>query len=178
MHNIAVDDHAHKDAKTLCKTLDLTLGEFFKHCVIYVKKTGIDPSKADSESPHKVVKELEKRIGQLVAFIKKQEQEKMNPLLENLIILKHQMEDILKKLPQAERFETAITTGNKAILLLMENHKKEMDLLKQSQQKRDGENNLVLNNLTKALSNLQAGQAGINETIATELGKKNILHRK
>src|ERR1700751_6010522 len=127
MHNVAVDDHTHKEANTLCKTLDLTLGELFKHCVVYVKKTGIDPSKADSESPHKVVKELEKRIGQLVAFIKTQEQEKMNPLLENLIILKGQTEDVLEKLPKAERFETAIATGNKAILLLMENHKKEMD---------------------------------------------------
>ena len=178
MTTIAIDGRTHKEAKTLCKTLGFNLGELVQHSVQYFKKTGIDPSKADSESPHKVVKELEKRIGQLVAFIKTQEQEKMNPLLENLIILKHQMEDILKKLPQAERFETAITTGNKAIILLIENHEKEMELLKQSQQKRDGENNLVLNNLTKALSNLQAGQAGINETIATELGKKNILHRK
>ncbi len=172
MTTIAIDERTHKEAKTLCKTLNLNLGELVQHSVQYFKKTGIDPSKADSESPHKVVKELEKRIGQLVAFIKTQEQEKMNPLLENLIILKGQMEDILQKLPKAERFETTIATGNKAILLLMENHKKEMDLLKESQQKRDSENKTVLNDLTKTLSILQAEQSGIKEAIENKLSKK------
>jgi len=170
MHNIAVDDHTHKEAKTLCKTLDLTLGEFFKHCVIYVKKTGIDPSAADNESPHKVVKELEKRIGQLVAFIKKQEQEKMNPLLENLIILKHQMEDILKELPTTESFTEAKKTGEKRNEILVASHKIQMKSLTESQQKINDENKLVLNNLTETIAGLRAEQKELKEAIEAKKG--------
>jgi len=172
MHNIAVDDHTHKEAKTLCKTLDLTLGELFKYCVTYVKKTGIDPSKADSESPHKVVKELEKRIGQLVAFIKTQEQEKLNPLLEHLIILTRELDDVLKKLPKEESLAEAKKAGEKRNEILVASHKIQMKSLIESQQKINDENKLMLNNLTKALTNLQAEQRGINETIEGKLSKK------
>ncbi len=172
MTTIAIDERTHKEAKTLCKTLDLNLGELVQHSVQYFKKTGIDPSQADSESPHKVVKELEKRIGQLVAFIKKQEQEKMNPLLENLIILKHQMEDILKELPTTESFTEAKKTGEKRNEILVASHKIQMTELKESQKKINEENQAVLNNLTKALSNLQAEQSGIREAVEQKLSKK------
>lgn len=104
MKSIAVSEHVHKEIKTLCKTFELTIGEFVKSSTHYFRKTGIDPSKSDSESPHKVVKELERRIGQVIAFIKTQEQDKLNPLLEHLIILTRQLEDTIEKAPKEETF--------------------------------------------------------------------------
>lgn len=104
MKSIAVSEHVHKEVKTLCKTLELTIGEFVKSSAHYFKRTGIDPSKSDNESPHKVVKELERRIGQVIAFIKTQETDKLNPLLEHLVILSRALEDTLEKAPKEETF--------------------------------------------------------------------------
>lgn len=104
MPTIAVSEQTHKEVKTLCKTLEINLGEFVKSSTHYFKRTGIDPSKSDIESPHKVVKELERRIGQVIAFIKTQERDKLNPLLEHLVILSRALKDTLEKAPKEETF--------------------------------------------------------------------------
>ena len=104
MKSIAISAQGHKEVKTLCKTLGLNMGEFVEHSTHYFKKTGIDPSKSDSESPHKVVKELEKRISQVIAYIKTHETDKLNPLLEHLIIISRQIEDTIQKAPKEETF--------------------------------------------------------------------------
>ena len=104
MKSIAISEHGHKEVKTLCKTLGKNMGEFVEQSAGYFKKTGIDPGKSDNESPHKVVKELERRIGQVIAYIKTHEQDKLNPLLEHLIILSRQLEDSIQKSPKEESF--------------------------------------------------------------------------
>jgi len=104
MKSIAVSEQVHKETKTLCKALELKLGEFVKSSAHYFKRTGIDPSKSDNESPHKVVKELERRIGQVITFIKTRERDKLNPLLEHLVILTRSLEDTIDKAPKEETF--------------------------------------------------------------------------
>jgi hypothetical protein len=172
MPNIAVDERTHKEAKSLSKTLGLTLGELVESSVQYFKKTGIDPSKADSESPHKVVKELEKRIGQVVAYIKSHEQEKLNPLLEQLVILSRRLEDVAKELPQSARMEEAIKIGNKNTDVLIESHKRQAALIKQLQDEIKKENAAAQSELVKIFKELQAGQTAVKEAIETKLGKK------
>ena len=181
MTTIAIDKHTHKDAKILCKAYELNLGELVQHSVVYFKKTGINPSQADNESPHKVLKELEKRIGQVVAFIKTHEQEKLNPLLEHLIIISRQLDDTIKILPTVEHFKKVTTNVDKYIAAIKDNHTKQVALLKEEQQKINQQNQTerntltsALNNLTKAFNTLQAGQKEINNTIETKL-RKNLL---
>ena len=181
MHNIAVNEHTHKNAKLLCKTYELTLGELVQHSVVYFKKTGINPSQADTESPYKVLKELDKRIGQIVAFIKTHEQEKLNPLLEHLIIISRQLDDTIKILPTTEDFKKVTTNVDKYIAALTESHKKQVAAIREEQQKILEENKAErnkllsnLHNLTSAFNRLQAGQKEINDTIATKL-RKNLL---
>ncbi|MHB8262034.1 MAG: BfmA/BtgA family mobilization protein, partial [Bacteroidia bacterium] len=115
MTNIAVDYHTHKDAKILCKTHELTLGELVQHSVVYFKKTGINPSQADTESPYKAIKELDKRVGHLVDLIKVQEEKKLNPLLEHLIIISRQLDDTIKILPTVESFAGVVASINEYI---------------------------------------------------------------
>ena len=170
--SIAVDQHTLKEARITSKTLDLSLGKFVLHSAEYFRKTGIDPSKSDIESPHKVMKELEKRAGQVVAYIKTHEQEKLNPLFEQLIILTRRLEESLKILPTSERFDQAVKGVNYHANLSAENHKKQMDFLRQSQQEMNDEHKQELTALTKALSNLQAEQQAIKEAIETKLRGK------
>src|ERR1017187_1243257 len=181
MTTIAIDKNTHKGAKTLCKAYELNLGELVQHSVVYFKKTGINPSQADNESPHKVLKELEKRIGQVVAFIKTHEQEKLNPLLEHLIIISRQLDDTIKILPTVEHFNNMKDAANKHAALLIESHKKQIAVLQKSQQEINQQNQTerntltsALNNLTKAFNTLQAGQKEINDTIEAKL-RKNLL---
>jgi len=179
MNNIAVDEHTHKNAKALCKTHELTLGELVQHSVVYFKKTGINPSQADNESPYKAIKELDKHIGQVVAFIRTQEQEKLNPLLEHLIIISRQLEDTIKILPTTEHFKKVTGNVDKYLAALTDSHKKQMALLKEEQQKileenKTERNKLVssLSNLTNAFNRLTEEQTAIKETIHTKLSKK------
>ncbi|HEY4800423.1 MAG TPA: BfmA/BtgA family mobilization protein, partial [Bacteroidia bacterium] len=158
--------------KLVCKTFDLTLGEFVLHSAAYFRKTGIDPSASGIESPYKAIKELEKRIGQVVAYIKNHEQEKLDPLLEQMIIVSRRLEESLKKLPASERFDQVIKGVNHHANLLVDNHKKQMDHLRESHQKISDEAKREMKALTEAVRHLQAGQAEIKEVINTKLSKK------
>ena len=162
---IAVNAQTHAEVKTLSKTLNMELGEFVKHSVVYFKKTGIDPSKSDNESPLKVMKELEKRVGQVVAYIKTHEQEKLNPLLDQLISLTRKLDEALKKLPASERFDQVIKGVNHHANLLVDSHKKQMDFLRESQQKFTDENK-------RELAALVTQQKAIKEAIETKLKSK------
>ena len=158
MTSIAVDQHTLKEARIASKTLDLSLGKFVLHSAVYFRKTGIDPSKSDMESPYKAIKELEKRVGQVVAYIKTQEQEKLNPLLEQLIILTRGLDEVLKKVPVSERFEQVIKGVNHHASLLMDSHKKQMDFLHQSQQKISDETKRELTSLKEAIETKLRGK--------------------
>jgi tRNA U55 pseudouridine synthase TruB len=162
---IAVNAQTHAEVKTLSKTLNMELGEFVKHSVVYFKKTGIDPSKSENESPVKIMKELEKRVGQVVAYIKTHEQEKLNPLVDQLISLTRKLDEALKKLPASERFDQVIKGVNHHANLLVDSHKKQMDFLRESQQKFTDENK-------RELAALVTQQKAIKEAIETKLKSK------
>ncbi len=179
MPTIAIDENTHKEAKKLSQTHDLDLGELVHHCIMYFKKTGINPGEAENESPYKAIKELDKHIGQVVAFIRTQEQEKLNPLLEHLIIISRQLDDTIKILPTAERFNEVMKNVTAHANLLKSNHQKEISELKEEQQKilaenRKERNTLItaVNNLTDAFNSLLAEQKTIKETIEVKLSKK------
>jgi 5'-3' exonuclease len=175
MTTIAVDEYTHQEAKILCKTLELTLGELVQHGVLYFKKTGIDPSKSNSENPYKAIQELNKTVGQFVNFVTTQQQEKLIPLFKRLIDLTESLEQSQKILPKSERFEQVIKGVNHHANLLLNNHKKQMDFLEQSVQKINEENTKELTALTKALSSLQAQQEAMQKTIDAKLSKKNVF---
>jgi tRNA U55 pseudouridine synthase TruB len=163
--SIAVDQHTLKEARITSKTLNLSLGKFVLHSAEYFRKTGIDPSKSDIESPYKVMKELEKRVGQVVAYIKTHEQDKLNPLVDQLISLTRKLDEALKKLPASERFDQVIKGVNHHANLQVENHKKQMDFLRQSQQK-------ISDETKQELTALATEQKAIKEAIETKLRSK------
>jgi hypothetical protein len=178
---IAVTEKIHAEVKTLCKTLDLEFGAFVEHSMLYFKKTGVNPSKSYNESPQKAIEELIKVVRQVVGFMKEHERKKLDPLHEALINLTNTLEASLKILPKSERFEQVIKGVNHHINLLVENHKKQMDFLKQSGQETMQENKTELGSLasaidtlTEAVNGLKTEQEAIKEAIKTKL-RKNIL---
>ncbi len=108
MKSIGVSEQTHKEVIKVCKTLEINIGEFVHCSALYFKKTGIDPSKPDNESPYKVVKELERRVGQVIAYIKTHESEKLNPLLEQLMMLVRRAEIMLNDAPKESTFKNIL----------------------------------------------------------------------
>ena len=179
MTTIAVDEYTHQEAKTLCKTLELTLGELVQHGVLYFKKTGIDPSKSSSENPNKAIQELNKTVGQLVNLVTKHQQEKVVELFERLLNLTESLEKAQGILPKSERFEQVVKLIVDHTNLLEDHHVKRMDFLTESRQEIMQENKTQLSTLTtaidtltKALSSLQAQQEAMQKTIDDKLSKK------
>jgi chaperonin cofactor prefoldin len=179
MTTIAVDEYTHQEAKTLCKTLELTLGELVQHGVLYFKKTGIDPSKSSSENPNKAIQELNKTVGQLVNLVTKHQQEKVVELFERLLNLTESLEKAQGILPKSERFEQVVKLIVDHTNLLEDHHVKRMDFLTESRQEIMQENKTQLSTLTtaidtltKALSSLQAQQEAMQKTIDDKLNKK------
>jgi hypothetical protein len=172
MTSIAVNQHTLKEAKIASKTFDLSLGDFVLHSAVYFRKTGIDPSKESSESPGKAMEEMNKRVGQVVAFMRAFEQEKLNPLLEQLMLLTHQLNEPLKKLPRAERFEDVIKNINHHISAMADQHKKRMDFLEQSQQIIMQESKRELTAFTKKIDSLEMHIQEMQAAIDTKLTKK------
>jgi uncharacterized coiled-coil protein SlyX len=179
MTTIAVDEYTHQEAKTLCKTFELTLGELVQHGVLYFKKTGIDPSKSNSENPNKAIQELNKTVGQLVNLVTKHQQEKVVELFERLLNLTESLEKAQGILPKSERFEQVVKLIVDHTNLLEDHHVKRMDFLTESRQEIMQENKTQLSTLTtaidtltKALNSLQTEQQAIKKAIETKLNKK------
>ena len=146
-----------------------------QHGVLYFKKTGIDPSKSNSENPYKAIQELNKIVGQLVNLVTKHQQEKVVLLFERLLNLTESLEKAQGILPTSERFDQVIKGVNYHANLLVGNHKKQMDFLEQSVQKINEEHTKELTALTNALSSLQAQQEAMQKIIDAKLSKKNVF---
>ena len=183
MKSIAIKERDHKEVKAFCKTIGLNIGEFVPCAATYFKRTGIDPSKDDSESPHKVVKELERRIGQVIAYIKTHEKDKLNPLLESLIILSRQMEDTIQKAPKAERFEHVIKQMEEMIdadqnhhveqLRRQDNYYKQiLEILQKNYLQTHTKNINKLDEMAGIIKGLREEQESIKTVIEGKLSKK------
>lgn len=60
----------------LCKKYDLSKTELIEAAVSFFKKTDLDP-----REPTNATREITKLKNQLISFIRKQEQDKLNPLI-------------------------------------------------------------------------------------------------
>ena len=108
MKTINLDEYTHKELKSLCKVGKRSMVEFIRQGVVYFRKTGIDPNGSPDESPQKSIKELTRRVEQIIGVIKAQEQDKMNPLLEQLMMLVSRGEILFGDAPKESTFKSVL----------------------------------------------------------------------
>jgi len=108
MTTIGIDEISHKELKSLCKAHKKSIVEFMRHTVIYLKKTGIDPEHSPNETPQKAIHELSKKLGYAIGFMKAQELEKINPLLETMMMLVRRAELMLNDAPKETSFKSTL----------------------------------------------------------------------
>ncbi|NLC92065.1 MAG: hypothetical protein GX677_01140 [Treponema sp.] len=81
-----------KSLRSLAKTHNLKQVEFINHAIAYFKKTGINPSD-QIFSPREEINKLSTRMDQVIGFKKTQEEKKLNPLLDELILISRRLND-------------------------------------------------------------------------------------
>ncbi len=87
--NIGTKERA--SLKQLASHHGLKQVEFINSAVDYFKKTGINPAQ-DIFSPREELTKLTKRVDQVIGFIKKNEQDHIHPLLDELIIISKKLD--------------------------------------------------------------------------------------
>ncbi len=108
MKTIGIDDYTHKELKNLCKVGRRSMVEFVRQGVVYFKKTGIDPGQSPNDSPQKAIQELTRRVEQIIGVIKTQEQDRINPLLEQLMMLVRRGEILFGDAPKETTFKSVL----------------------------------------------------------------------
>lgn len=81
--------------KKLSKKLELSQVDFLNATVEYFKKTGINPLD-EITSPKEEMAALNKRLDQVIRFIRVHERDKLSPLLDSLIIIDRRLKDKLE----------------------------------------------------------------------------------
>ncbi|NDV68932.1 BfmA/BtgA family mobilization protein [Dysgonomonas sp. 25] len=77
---VTIDKITFRKLEKLATSSGVTKKEFLAHACIYFERYGINP--VIHESPAQEMQKLIKRVDQVVAFIRTQEKEKLNPMFE------------------------------------------------------------------------------------------------
>ena len=83
-----------KELRKLSQSWGISQVEFLNNAIWYFKKTGINPQ-SPIFSPKEELVKLEVRLNQIIKFIRLQEKEKLNPLLDELIITERRLKESL-----------------------------------------------------------------------------------
>ena len=100
---ISVDTETAAKLDRLAKANKVAKKEYISYALDYFEKYGINPVK--HESPAQEMQTLIKRVNQIVAFIRKQEQEILHPLCEATTVPNARIESTLSELLTKDRFE-------------------------------------------------------------------------
>lgn len=79
-----------KSLRLLAQKHNLKQVDFINHAIAYFKKTGINPAD-EIYSPREEINKLTHRVDQVIGFIKTQEEKKLNPLLDELILISRKL---------------------------------------------------------------------------------------
>jgi len=79
--------------------------QFLNAAIIYLKKTGVDPTEPELSSKEELSK-LDKRVNEVIKFFRMFEQDKLTPILQRLIILEKKIESNLDDLPLQSEIKT------------------------------------------------------------------------
>ena len=106
---VTIDQKTFATLDRLAKSNDVSKKEFLSCALEYFEKYGINP--VQHESPAKEMQKLIKRCDQVIAFIRKQEQDILRPACAAISTTEARIERVLDKLATAgqSRFRPAAT---------------------------------------------------------------------
>lgn len=113
--SVTIDKRTGVQLDRLAKASGATKKDFLQSALDYFERYGINPVK--HESPAQEMQKLIKRVDQVVAFIRKQEQDILRPTCEVITTTDVKVENALSGLLTEARFERFISTLNDYIAM-------------------------------------------------------------
>lgn len=113
--SVTIDKRTGVQLDRLAKASGATKKDFLQSALDYFERYGINPVK--HESPAQEMQKLIKRVDQVVAFIRKQEQDVLRPLCDKAASMHAKVGDALPGLLTEERFERFMSTLNDYIAM-------------------------------------------------------------
>lgn len=101
--SVTIDRRTGVQLDRLAKANGVTKKDFLQYALDYFEKYGINPVK--HESPAQEMQKLIKRVDQVVAFIRKQEQDILRPACETIADTNRKVERSLSRLLTEESFK-------------------------------------------------------------------------
>lgn len=83
-----------KELRKMSQSWGMSQVEFLNNAIWYFKKTGINP-KSTIFSPKEEIAKLDKRLDQVIKFLRHQERDKLSPLLDEIIIAERRLKESL-----------------------------------------------------------------------------------
>jgi exonuclease VII large subunit len=126
--SLATDVITHKEITALCNSWGIKIGEFPKYSMQFFKKTGINPNLPIAETPTEAVKGLTKKVNEQMTNFKRWEDDKYEPLLDNLKLTIKKLSDVIDNKVIKEQFDSLKGSINSQVNQLKEQHKKTIEL--------------------------------------------------
>ncbi len=131
--NIGIQERS--SLKRLASRHGLKQVEFVNYAIEYFKKTGINPSEPIF-SPREEIAKLTKRVDQVIQFIANNEKNKLNPLLDELIIISKKIDEQLGNQAKLSDFKELTSYLNNVFSFMVKSQKA---MLKSMQEKDEAE---------------------------------------
>jgi gas vesicle protein len=122
---IRVKEEAHKELTDLAKAHGMNIGEFTEEMVNYFKRTKSDPRQ--KEDTVTTLKQVKKELNRLIAFIKKNEESHLKPILDSMEITRRNLSDNVEKLNDITIIRSNIDAIKKDITHIYGNTKNNSD---------------------------------------------------
>lgn len=113
--SVTIDKRTGVQLDRLAKASGVTKKDFLQSALDYFERYGINPAK--HESPAQEMQKLIKRVDQVVAFIRKQEQDILRPACEVITTTDVKVDKALSGLLTEERFKGFLSTLNDYIAM-------------------------------------------------------------
>jgi hypothetical protein len=126
--SVTIDKCTGVQLDRLAKASGVTKKDFLQSALDYFERYGINPVK--HESPAQEMQKLIKRVDQVVAFIRKQEQDVLRPLCDKATSMHTKVGDALPGLLTEERFERFISSMNDYIAIKERDLERREEMLK------------------------------------------------
>lgn len=153
---VTIDQETAQKLDKLCKLYGLTKKDFLSLSLSYFEKHGINP--AVHETPTAEMEKLRKRFDQVIAFIRTQEKEKINPMFEAITATEARIKNDLETIVKRENFNNLVNALNKVFGEIKQDANEDKEVSRNRANQQTAQTNKVAESLIMLAECLESGK--------------------
>jgi hypothetical protein len=153
---VAISPDVAKKLDIFCRDKGITKKDFISLSLHYFDRFGINP--AEHESPTAELEKIRKRLDQVIAFIRTQEKEKLNPMFEAITTTEARIKTDLDTITKKENLQALIDTLNKVFGGMVENTKTDREKNKNRAEQQTAQSKKIADGLVLLAECLEGGK--------------------